>query len=183
MNWPGLLGSKTFIWLVLPALWAMTYLPNLGLRDLKGSEGLRATPAREMVESGNFVVPTMYHQTYLRKPPVFVWVIVAFGELSGGVGKFSARLPSALAALIGAWVLVASVRRELPRSTRALAGLMLLSGFVMLDKGTQAEIESLLCLLVYGAIAVWWRGWSSGNMAAGWFGSGVLMGAAVMTKG
>src|SRR3954469_11794390 len=85
--------------IVLIGMWAIAYLPNLGTRDLRLEEGRRATVAREMLASGDFVRPTLYGDTYLNKPPLYPWLIAACGSILGHVTPLAARVPSALAAL------------------------------------------------------------------------------------
>ena len=54
----------------------------------------RATPAREMLATGDFLLPRLYGDPYLNKPPVFFWVIAGLGSLIGEVNVHAARLPS-----------------------------------------------------------------------------------------
>ena len=64
MTWPALLERRSFVW-ILVAVWALAYLPHLGTRLMRLEEGRRATPAREMLQTGDFVHPTLYGKTYL----------------------------------------------------------------------------------------------------------------------
>src|SRR5437867_2792555 len=96
MDWPRLLQSRAFVWLILPALWAAAYLPNLGARDLRLEEGRRATPAREMLQTGNSTVPKLYGDPYLSKPPLYFWIVAGFGAVMGEVDELAVRLPAVL---------------------------------------------------------------------------------------
>jgi 4-amino-4-deoxy-L-arabinose transferase-like glycosyltransferase len=189
MTWPALLSSRAFVWVLLPALWAAAYLINLDKRDLRLEEGRRAAPARGMIADGDFALPKLYGEPYLSKPPLYFWVVAAVGAVRGrgspdGVDELAARLPAAVSALLGAWVLVRWAAGELPAATRALAALLLLSGHILLDKGTLGEIETFFCLLVAGAWAAWWRGHSdAGQTARSWLIAGTLLGLAMLTKG
>ncbi len=70
----------------------------LALRPLFNlNEGLYAEIPREML-AHNWLIPRLDGMPYLEKPPVFYWLVMAFYKIFG-VGKFAARLPSALAAL------------------------------------------------------------------------------------
>ena len=95
MSWPGLLECRWFP-LVLVVAWAAAYWPHLGTRDLRLEEGRRATPAREMLDSGDFIRPTLYGDTYLNKSPLFVWLIAGVGSLLGEVTPLAVRIPSVL---------------------------------------------------------------------------------------
>jgi 4-amino-4-deoxy-L-arabinose transferase-like glycosyltransferase len=170
--------------LLLVALWALAYLPHLGTRDLRLEEGRRATVAREMLASGDFVRPTLYGDTYLHKPPLHPWLIAAFGSLLGGVNPVAVRLPSALAALGCALVALRFAPDVLDRRTRNLAGLLVLATATILDKGTLGEIDATLCLLVAAALKCWWDGYRpAGQTSRSWLLVGLLLGAAGLLKG
>ena len=80
MTWLSLLDRRGFVF-VLIAVWALAYLPNLGMRTLRLEEGRRATPAREMLANDDFVRPTMYGETYLSKPPIYFWIVAVIGSI------------------------------------------------------------------------------------------------------
>jgi 4-amino-4-deoxy-L-arabinose transferase-like glycosyltransferase len=178
-----LLDRRAFV-LVLVAAWALAYLPHLGTRDLRLEEGRRATVAREMLASGDFVRPTLYGDTYLHKPPLFPWLVAAGGALLGGVSPLAARLPSALAALGCALVARRFAPDVLDRRARNLAALMVLATAAVLDKGTLGEIDATLCLLVAGALKCWWDGYRPGGQTSrSWLFVGLLLGATGLLKG
>jgi 4-amino-4-deoxy-L-arabinose transferase-like glycosyltransferase len=179
----SLLDRRAFA-VVLVALWALAYLPHLGTRDLRLEEGRRATVAREMLASGDFVRPTLYGDTYLHKPPLFPWLVAVFGWLLGELNPLAARLPSALAAFGCALVALRFAPDVLDRRTRNLAGLLVLATAAMLDKGTLGEIDATLCLLVAAALKCWWDGYRpDGQSSRSWLVVGLLLGAAGLLKG
>src|SRR5262249_5667786 len=86
---------------------------------------------REMLESGDWIVPSLHGQPYYDKPPLLYWIITASYHLLG-VSEATARLGPALAA----WLTVVGVflfgRRLFGnRAGMACAGaLLLMPGFV-----------------------------------------------------
>ena len=179
----ALLEHRRFV-LLLVAAWAVAYLPHLGTRDLRLEEGRRATVAREMLASGDFVRPTLYGDTYLHKPPAFPWLIAAIGSLLGEVDPLAARLPSALAALGCALIALRFAPDVLDRRTRGLAALLALATATLLDKGTLGEIDATLCLLVAGSLKCWWDGYRPDRQSSrSWLFVGLLLGAAGLLKG
>ena len=64
--------------LVLPAL-----LVNLGEQSLIGDEGIRSLVAFEMLESGDFIQPTLNGENYYKKPPLYNWILAAVFTLAG----------------------------------------------------------------------------------------------------
>jgi 4-amino-4-deoxy-L-arabinose transferase-like glycosyltransferase len=183
MSWPAALDRRGFAF-VLVAVWALAYLPHLGTRPLRLEEGRRATPAREMLASGDFVRPTLYGDTYLNKPPLFFWLVAATGSALGGVSPLATRIPSVLAALGCALVALRFAPDRLDRRTRALAAGFVLAAAALLDKGTLGEIDACLCLAVAGALKCWWDGnRADGQTAGSWIATGLLLGFAGLLKG
>lgn len=187
MTWQDALSRRWF-WIVIVMAWAWAYLPGLGARDLRLEEGRRAIPAREMLQSQDFVRPTLFGDTYLHKPPGFPWVIALFGTLLGEVSTWAVRLPSALAALATAFVVTTFATKDLDRSTRHLAGLLTLAATTMLDKGTLGEIDPTLTLVLALQLKFWWDNLgrsapSRRDLWIGWFIQGALLGVAVLLKG
>src|SRR3954470_11769698 len=83
--------------LLLTVIWAALTLPSLGATSLWDmDEGLNAEAAREMLESGNWVVPTFNFKPRTAKPALLYWLqAIAYDRL--GISEFAARLPSVLA--------------------------------------------------------------------------------------
>jgi 4-amino-4-deoxy-L-arabinose transferase-like glycosyltransferase len=176
--------QSRYFWVALVGLWAAAYLTNLNSRALRLEEGRRAGPALKMLETGDFVRPTLYGATYLSKPPLYFWVTAATGWLIGGVGEWAVRLPSAISALLLALVLAGLTRDMFSTGVHRLAALFCLSGFVMLDKGTLGEIDVLFTLLVVLSLWTWWRFQSNENpTAAAWIASGAIISIALLAKG
>src|SRR5262245_7555990 len=183
MTWPALFDRRWFA-LVIVAAWALAYLPHLGTRDLRLEEGRRATPAREMLDSGDFICPTLYGDTYLNKPPLYFWLVAACGAGLGDVTPLATRLPSVLAALGCALVALRFAPDVLDRRTRSLAALFVLSAAALLDKGTLGEIDAPLALVVALALKIWWDGnRPAGQTFRSWVAVGCLLGIAGLLKG
>lgn len=81
---------------ILALLSAVTYLLNLGLLPLRIDESIRTTIAIEMMNSGDFITPTMWGQFYYSKPPLFNWILIGFWQLFDSLSLFVYRLPSVL---------------------------------------------------------------------------------------
>ena len=75
--------------------WAALCLPNLGRPSLWDvDEGRNAEATAEMVESGNWIIPTFNYELRVDKPVLLYWLQAAAYHLFG-VNEFAARLPSA----------------------------------------------------------------------------------------
>jgi len=78
----------------------LSYFHNLGVIGLVGPDEPRyAWIAREMAESGDWITPRLYGKPWFEKPVLYYWEAAASFKLFG-VSEASARLPSALSALL-----------------------------------------------------------------------------------
>ena len=68
-------------------------------KTLGSHEAFAVVPAREMAESGNWVVPRFGGIPRLRKPPLVYWVLAGTERLFGELNEWNVRLPAALSAL------------------------------------------------------------------------------------
>jgi len=85
--------SPVLVLLALACLLCFLGLGSLGLTDR--DEGSNAEAAREMVESGNWITPTLNGEPRFAKP-AFVYWLMSLAYLVFGVSEWTARLPSAI---------------------------------------------------------------------------------------
>jgi 4-amino-4-deoxy-L-arabinose transferase-like glycosyltransferase len=87
----------------LPALTLFTFFFLLGSRSLnEPDEGRYSEIAREMIETGDWLVPHLWYLPHLDKPPMTYWLVAASMKLFGQ-NEWAARLPVALAGVSGVW--------------------------------------------------------------------------------
>jgi len=174
--------SHTRVLVLLIVLWAVAYLPQLGARSLRLEEGRRATPAREMLATGDWVVPRLYGDVYLNKPPLYFWLVATTGAVTGGVDEFAVRFPAALGVLLAALAMYIGAPRAFNHNARALAALFGLATLIMLVKGPLGEIESFFVFLLIATTLAIWHAIENRSLAL-WLLAGLFMGAANLTKG
>jgi 4-amino-4-deoxy-L-arabinose transferase-like glycosyltransferase len=93
-RWPANLLKPLYVWLaiLLPVFY---FFRNLGIYPLRdNNEGLYAEIAREMLETGNFIIPHLDGVPYIEKPPLLYWLMALSMSLFGQSAA-SARLASA----------------------------------------------------------------------------------------
>jgi 4-amino-4-deoxy-L-arabinose transferase-like glycosyltransferase len=98
---PPLSPTARLLWilLILSTLY-LCYFHNLGAIGLVGPDEPRyAWIARDMQETGDWVTPRLYGKPWFEKPPLYYWS-AAFSFKLFGVSETTARLPSAIAALL-----------------------------------------------------------------------------------
>ena len=168
-------------WLIV-AVFALALLTGLGDRGLiEPDEGRYAEIAREMAESGDWLVPHLNGVEHFQKPPVLYWATAASLKIFG-VNEWAARLPSALAAA-GTLLLTAWIGRMLGnrRIGLAAAGVLLAClEFFVLARALTPDL--LMTFFITAAIACFVRGATGGG---GWFEFGFFaaMGLGFLTKG
>jgi 4-amino-4-deoxy-L-arabinose transferase-like glycosyltransferase len=152
------LNNRAGHYCLLMASWALLTLPNLGAPSLWDiDEGHNAEAAREMLDSGNWLVPTFNFQLRDHKPPLLYWLQIAAYE-KFGVNEFSARLPSALAALMAVLLTYELGQFMFTSSIGLLAGLILASAAMFCAAAHFANPDSLLDALTVATFCAFWRG-------------------------
>jgi len=148
-------------------------------------EGRNAEVAREMHQSGAWLVPTYDGLVYLDKP-AFFFKSVALSFSLFGESEAAARLPSAIFATLLLGMLFAFCRREYPdRNTAALAVIITASSPLFLVHARHVIFDMTLAFFVCGAILCGYLAESTtGRPRANWYLLGaVSAGFATLVKG
>jgi 4-amino-4-deoxy-L-arabinose transferase len=178
MKWPpiGLL-----------ALFLFLYLAPLGVRPLIVPDEFRyAEIPREMLASGDWVVPRLNGLRYFEKPPLGYWVNAASLALFGQ-NRLAARLPSAVATGISALLLFHLVRRLSGiQGAAPLAAGIFLTSLEVYAVGTFNVLDSTFSLFVNAAMVSFLFGYraASPRRESLFLGlSGIFCGMGFLTKG
>jgi 4-amino-4-deoxy-L-arabinose transferase-like glycosyltransferase len=176
------LDNRAGHYLLLGLVWAVLCLPGLGAPGLWDiDEGNNAEAGQEMLESGNFVVPTFNFQTRYDKPVLLYWLQVA-AYLLCGVTEFAARLPSALAALPTLLVTYELGRGMFGKGAGLVAGLILASAVSFCASAHFANPDALLNLFTALTLWCWWN--DHAGRGRWWFvATGATTALAVLAKG
>lgn len=169
--------------LLVVLVWAAIYLPGLGTHELKGEEARRVLPGRTMLQTGDWIIPRSAGKVYNRKPPGINWATAAAIKLTGRMDEWTVRMPSVLAMLALALVMLTALRGFLGCDGALLAALFVLTNISFIEKGRLAEIEGLYCSLFGIAIVSWLALWWREKRAAAWIVSGLVLGLGFLVKG
>ncbi len=132
---------------------ALTVSVNLGgAGRLTYHEAFVAQAAREMIASGDWLVPTVGGQPWLEKPPLPIWLVAGLSWAAGGVTEWAARVPSALAAVGVALGVASLAARRFGPTVGLLAGLIQATTAWTVLRGRLGEADILLAALVTGLI-------------------------------
>ncbi len=138
--------SVLFLLVAVAILFLFYGLGNF--RTLGSHEGYAAVPAQEMLDSGNWIVPQFGHKPRLQKPPLSYWVIAFTSRFTvGEVTEWTARFPSALAALLLAVVMGYWAGKWYGVKSGIAAVVIQVTSVYVMTYGRKAEIDMILCLL------------------------------------
>lgn len=171
--------------LAVLALFGLVMLGNLGGWELKGADEPRyAQIAREMRETGRYIVPHLNGEAYPDKPPVLFWLMALAAAPQGDVTAFAARLPSALAGLGLIFVTFLLASRLFDPATGLLAAGVLFCCEQFFSTATSAHLDTLLTFWTTLSILLFYAGYTAGENGKTYvLGAYAAMGAAVLTKG
>ena len=134
---------------VIIGIFVLVYILPLGIRPIIiPDESRYAEIPREMIASGDWIVPRLNGLRYFEKPVMGYWLnalsIKLFGE-----NAFAVRFPSAAATGLSAFMIFLLIRRFSGEITAAtLAALIFLTSFIVYGIGTFNVLDSMLAMFV-----------------------------------
>jgi 4-amino-4-deoxy-L-arabinose transferase-like glycosyltransferase len=176
------LHTRIVHYVLLLAVAAVLTLPGLGSISLWDiDEGLNAEAAREMLESGDWVVPTFNFKPRTAKPALLYWLQAA-AYRQFGVNEFAARLPSALAGAVAVLLTYELGRRMFSPATGLLGGVIAASTVQVSVLSHAATPDALLLACLMLTFWLFWTGAENGGRRWTWA-TGLGCGLAVLAKG
>ena len=138
--------------------------------------------AREMVTSGQWLFPTRGGEFYPDKPPVFMWAIALFYQLTGDL-KIAFLLPNALCGLLTVFLVFDLGSRLWNVRVGRNAALLLLIVPQFLMQAKNAQIDAMvMCWITVGCYGLV-RHFFIGPSWRWYFTAWAFMGLGVITKG
>lgn len=175
--------SRNRLLLVLLAFAAVMIFTGIGLRSPWPADEPRfAEVAREMVASGQWLIPMRGGEFYPDKPPVFMWSIALFYWLTGSL-KVAFLLPNALCSLLTLGLVFDLGTRLWNQRTGTIAVLLLMLAPQFLIQAQKAQIDAMVAAWItvacYGLIRHFFTGPAWGWYFVAW----AFMGLGIITKG
>lgn len=177
----GGLGDRTAAVAIVAFVVAGLIAPARLVPLTTANEGLYAQVAREMLETGDWVVPRFNSVVYFEKPPLLYWLVAVSMRLFGE-NAAAARLPS----LLGAAVIIATVfwlaGLMLGRSARAPAATVMATSLGFLLLAGQVMFDCILAAGITVSLAGFYAAWRLDRRSFSYLGY-LGLAAATMTKG
>ncbi|GAK55424.1 hypothetical protein U27_02257 [Candidatus Vecturithrix granuli] len=181
--------------LLLLIVCAIVFGFKLGDYDFWGRHGeaRRAEVSREMVVSGNWLVPHLNGEPFVTKPPLYYWAAAAMFELTGRFDELSARIPSVIAGTLGVFVTYCWANAMFSARIGCFAGIILATSFLYGGMARTAGLDMMLTLFTTAALYFFTLGYLRRQIAANLSGkwnlstgmyllSAFCIGLATMTK-
>jgi len=123
-----------------------------------GLESEAAVHGKDMVETGRILIPHILDQPFIdNRPPGAWWLIAATYKLTGVCSTWTARLPSALAALECILLVYAMGRRAANARAGFLSALILMGMLYFVLMGRSSQQDMLLTLATTLCLWAFWR--------------------------
>ena len=157
--------------------WGLGSIPLLSFNEAR-----RAVPVREMLATGDWILPTLNAQLYISKPPLLYWLSALPALVFASTSEWIVRLPSALAALGTTWLLFFSMRSHFGVRVACLTVAVLITSAGFTTFARRAEIEMLLATCCFGSVLAAYEYVFSGDRR--WLNAAfAFLGLALLAKG
>ena len=134
----------------------LMFIPLLGTHPvISADEGQRVYPPLEMLRTGDWVVPRLNGEDYLKKPPLLYWQIAVLYKLFG-VSEFMARLVPALSGILFSLVVWLWARLLAGRGLGLVAGLIAAGNYFVLQKARESQLDMPLGLMAVICLGALW---------------------------
>lgn len=143
---------------LLAAAAAVLFTLNLGGYDVWPPDEPRfADVAREMMVSGDYLVPRVNNETYLEKPPLLFWSMVVAAQPWGEMTEAAARIPSVVAGIVSLVLACLLAARIFGTQAALWTGLILLTSQRFWWQSRFGQIDMVLTGCMTITLYALWR--------------------------
>jgi 4-amino-4-deoxy-L-arabinose transferase-like glycosyltransferase len=148
---------------------------------LDDNEGLYGSIARDMLHSGQWVIPHLNGVPYLEKPPMLYWLLAGSMRLFG-VNTWAVRLVPALALFATALMTGFFLRRQRNAMAGHIAALLFATSLPLLVMGRMVLCDMVMTSFLTASLLGFYHWYDSGRRR-GLMACGGFLAMAVLTKG
>ncbi|MGD9875101.1 MAG: ArnT family glycosyltransferase [Kiritimatiellia bacterium] len=172
--------------LLLILLCGLTLLPGLGRQVMERQQELRVTlTARDMIETGRWLVPHFQDEPRLKKPPAMYWIVAGFYALCDTTTSATvSRIPNVLITMfLMAAVYWAGLTFVQNGKTALMAVVLAVSAFITQRYARVAETDMAQALFVTLSCVACFKALTQERACRWWILAGVFSGLGFMIKG
>lgn len=140
--------AKKFVFLAIAAVSVFTSFWALSFSPIGNHEAYVGATARQMLNSGDWVVPVFNGVPRLNKTPLCYWLVAIAAKTAGGINDFIVRLPTATLAVISTMAIFYFVSEWLGISIAALSSLIWSTSLCFVRYTHTARPEMALAVFV-----------------------------------
>jgi 4-amino-4-deoxy-L-arabinose transferase-like glycosyltransferase len=149
--------SLRFFLLLASTLFIPAYFINLGVVPCIEDEAIRGLVAFEMIQQDDFLTPTICGDIYLKKPPLFNWVLVGLFRLTGSYEDWVLRLPVIFSIILFAVTIFLFLRKEFgTREAMVNALVLVTSGRIIFYESLHGLIDITFSWMMYSLFLSAW---------------------------
>ena len=155
---PDRLSRKSVAIFLLFGLTMMTLGLGREYRVLTAHEIINVQPAREMIQSGDWIVPKIGgYPIREAKGPLTIWIIAVGMLITGSEAEWVGRVIAIIASLLTSWTMASLAARWYGNRIGLLVGLMQVTMLYVLKIGRLAECDPFLMVSVVAAMSCFAR--------------------------
>jgi len=172
--------------LLLLVVFSLIYFfSNINADLIRAGEARAAEIAREMLERGNFVLPSLNHRVSaesLTKPPLYHWILIAVSAPFDWP-NWAVRLTSVMASLGAIWMVFLLGRQMFDYRVGVFSALVLSTSILFLENSSAARMDIFFSFLILASIYCFWMAINREPGSKWIYGFYLLSGMGVLTKG
>ncbi len=161
------------------------FISNMGVDLISAGEARAAEIAREMLERGNFVLPSLNHEVSahsLTKPPLYHWMLTVTAAPFDWQ-NWAVHLTSVISALASIWIVFLFGRQMFGARAALFSALVLSTSILFLENGPVARMDVFFSFLILSSVYCFWMALNREGESRWIYGFYALSALAVLTKG
>lgn len=170
--------------LIILVLSITSFFSNLWVKDADLMEARNFITAREMVESENWLIPTLNGNLRFKKPPLPTWITAGMMKLfHNTTDEFLLRIPVAIISVMLIFLIYYLVKILTEKSLYSfIAAFISLTTFMLIKIGNENSWDMYSYAFAFGAVAFFTAGIKKEKMNS-FIISGIFLACSILSKG
>ncbi len=127
---------------------AMTASWGISVGGMENHECYVSITAREMLQSGDWIMPTCNGEPRLQKTPLSYWLVAVLSQVTGRIDEFTSRLPSVIFAVLSVAAILYFVNRWLTFRIAIMSSLVWATSYSYIYYAHNARPEMVLTFFI-----------------------------------